>query len=79
MNYTDEEKKILRRSRFDGFANGYRKGCCFSIFICGMAVFSLSFCSNKPINYQIPCDKQPSLVKKGTPIVKTTNNQNTKE
>lgn len=78
MDYSKEQRKILRKERIDGFASGYKKGCCMSIFLCGAAVFLLSFCSNKPINNQLVTDKQPTLVKKGAVPIKKLEEQHTK-
>ena len=78
MSYTSEQKRILRQERFDAFATGYKKGCFLSIFVCGIALFSLSFCANRPIDNKMLINKGPVTVKKATPNVKTQKEQHTK-
>ena len=78
MSYTSEQKRILRQERFDAFATGYKKGCCFSVFVCGLALFSLSFCANKPIDNKMLMDKTPAAAKKATPNVKVQKEQHTR-
>lgn len=66
MQYTSEQKSILRQEKFDSFANGYRRGCCWSIAFGGFFLFlSLSMCSNKPIENINQLKTKPVLVKKG--------------
>lgn len=78
MSYTPEQKRILKEEKFDAFANGYKRGCFMSIFFCGIALFSLSFCANKPVDNKMLMDKSPAMIKKATPNIKTQKEQHTR-
>ena len=78
MNYTNEQKRILRQEKFDAFANGFRRGCCLPIAFFGISLFLLSFCSNKPVDYQPSMDKKPVPIKKATQNTKIEKEQHTR-
>lgn len=67
MQYSSEQKKILRQEKFDAFANGYRRGCFWSIAAGGLLLFlTVSMCSNKPIENIEQLQTKPALIKKGS-------------
>ncbi len=65
MQYSSEQKTILRQEKFDAFANGYRRGCCLSVAFGGFLLFALSMCSSKPIENIEHLKTKPTLIKKG--------------
>ncbi len=72
MQYTDEEKRILRTARTDAFCAGFRRGCCMTGFIMSIMTFMLfSMCGNKPMDKNYPhLNKKPQPVQKATLNIK---------